>query len=44
LLNDMLKNRHSYEKEYEEKKSKAISRFSSDAAEEVYKKIEEMRK
>ena len=44
LLNDMLKNRHSYEKEYEEKRSKAMSRFSSDAAEEVYKKIEEMHK
>ena len=44
LLNDMLKNRHKYEKEYEEKRSKVMSMFSSDAAEDVYKKIEEMHK
>ena len=41
LLNDMLKNRHKYEKEYEEKRSKVMSMFSSDAAEEIYRKIEE---
>ena len=41
LLNDMLKNRHKYEKEYEEKRSKVMSMFSCDAAEEIYIKIEE---
>jgi len=37
----MLKNRHKYEKEYEEKRSKVMSMFSCDAAEEIYIKIEE---